>query len=182
MCQYGKILERTRHDPNNFIIEDGVGKIECFNNKHESVGFAIVDVEDLERCKQHKWHFERNYVLCTATKWYLHHFILNHKPSKANVVDHINKNGLDNRKSNLRLCSIAQNNCNSARGKNNSSGYVGVCYNKKTGKWVASITKNYKYYTLGSFPTKELAGAAYNKAAKELHGEFAHVNIIRRKP
>lgn len=143
-----------------------------------SIGFAIVDIEDLEKCKPFKWHFERDYVFCTATKWYLHHVVLNHKPSKMIVVDHINGNRKDCRKSNLRLCTKAQNNYNSAHGKNNTSGFVGVSFYKPTGKWLAQICKDGKHYHLGYYVDIINAVIAYNKKSKDLFGEFAFQNKI----
>lgn len=93
-------------------------------------------------------------------------------------VDHINGDGLDNRKSNLRICNGSQNRCNKGKPKNNTSGYKGVTWHTPNKKWVAQIAVNGKHSYIGSFKTKEEAAKAYNKKAKELHGEFARLNNL----
>lgn len=109
---------------------------------------------------------------------YLHHLVVG-KPPKGLVVDHINRNKLDNRRANLRFCLQSNN----ARNKESTSGYKGVHYQKhnkknKTGKvWVAQITANYKCNHLGSYKTPEAAARAYDNAAKRLHGEYATLNF-----
>lgn len=85
-------------------------------------------------------------------------------------VDHINCDKLDNRISNLRLVTRKQNMENQSTGrKNNTSGFRGVFFNKKSGNWRASITSNKKNVALGSFESPELAYQAYCKAANKLH-------------
>jgi hypothetical protein len=90
-------------------------------------------------------------------------------------VDHINCNPLDNSFANLRLATNAQNACNRGKPSTNSSGYKGVTWKKLKNKWSAQIMINYKKKNLGYFNTPEEAHAAYCKAAKELHGDFARV-------
>ena len=92
-------------------------------------------------------------------------------------VDHINQNKLDNRKSNLRLCSHSQNGINKYKQSNNSSGFKGVCFNKRRQKFMAFINKDKKRTYIGYFETAEEAGKAYDKKAKELFGEFACLNF-----
>lgn len=91
-----------------------------------------------------------------------------------------NRNKLDNRKGNLRFCRQVNN----ASNKTSKNGYKGVHFQKKnisfsTGKvWVAQITSNYKTRHLGTFKTPEAAAIAYNKAAIELHGDYAVLNQV----
>ena len=103
----------------------------------------------------------------------LHRLISKCQPGQ--VVDHINGDSLDNRRSNLRVCSAAQNRLNCRRHKNNQAGLKGVYLDKEcaTTRWRASIRANGKKHNLGSFSTKNEAHAAYVRAAKRLHGEFA---------
>ena len=89
-------------------------------------------------------------------------------------VDHINGNKLDNRKENLRLCTNGSNN----RNKLARTGFKGVHQARISGKWIAQITKNYKVKHLGSFDTDTEAATAYNKAAKQLHGKYAQLNVL----
>jgi hypothetical protein len=92
------------------------------------------------------------------------------------VVDHINRDPYDNRISNLRMCSQQHNTFNSGPSKNSTSGFKGVWFRRDTGRWAAEITHNRKKKSLGCYPTAELAAAAYDKAAKEIFGEFASPN------
>lgn len=89
-------------------------------------------------------------------------------------VDHINGNGLDNRRENLRLATHQQNLANQKLAKHNTSGYKGVSWNWRAKKWVARIQVNRKNLYLGSFDTPEQAHEAYCKKAIELYGEFAN--------
>jgi len=106
----------------------------------------------------------------------LHHFVA--KPSPGQRVDHVNDNGFDNRRVNLRCCSHSQNLCNAGPKKNNKTGFKGVCSDKRyPGTYVASICKDRKTVNLGSFTDKEAAARAYDKAALELHAKFARLNF-----
>lgn len=106
----------------------------------------------------------------------MHRLIMDAKPGEC--VDHINRNKLDNRKANLRLCKPAENQRNMGIPKHNTSGYKGVSFLKKLGKWEAYITYNNKKINLGYFEIKIEAAEAYNKVAKQKFGEFAVLNII----
>ena len=94
-------------------------------------------------------------------------------------TDHINGNGLDNRKSNLRVCYNYQNARNQKLRPNSNSGFKGVSLIKDRNKWVAQIKVNGKVKYLGAYTLKEEAARAYNKAAKELFGEFAWLNKLK---
>lgn len=100
----------------------------------------------------------------------LHRLLL---PSEQNV-DHINGNGLDNRRCNLREVSVSQNLANSKKSRANKSGYKGVCWHKGHNKWRAYIVQNYKQVHLGLFDTAEQAHTAYVTASQRLFGEFAN--------
>lgn len=95
---------------------------------------------------------------------------------KNKIVDHINGNRSDNRKSNLRLCVTRQNICNSRQYSNNKSGYRGV--RKRDKRWCAEISVKGKVLHLGSFDKKIDAARAYNRHALEYHGEFARLNPV----
>ena len=92
-------------------------------------------------------------------------------------TDHINGNGLDNRRENLRICSAAENRRNHKMLSTNTSGYNGV---SKTsfGNWHTCISVKGKTIHLGTYKEIEKAALAYNMAAKEYFGEFANLNII----
>lgn len=103
--------------------------------------------------------------------------MLGRKLSSDEDVDHINHNPLDNRRSNLRLASRSQNCQNQMKRSTNTSGYKGVHYLKREGKWRARIQCKGKRLLLGDFETAELAACAYDEKAKELFGKFALTNF-----
>lgn len=148
---------------------------------------AIVDDEDFERVSQHKWHYvefrktSTGYAARTVgpqgkrVKIYLHTFIYGDTENK--VIDHKNRDGLDNRKENLRLATVAQN-CRNSKGFG-SVLYKGVSKNSssKIRPFSAAITIQNKTFRLGSFSTAEDAAKTYDRKAKELFGEFAYLNF-----
>jgi hypothetical protein len=93
------------------------------------------------------------------------------------VVDHIDHNGLNNCKANLRLCSIAQNNRNVISANRGISKYKGVSWNKILKKWSAAVQLNKKRFYAGHFTDEIDAAKAYDKKASQLHGEFACLNF-----
>lgn len=101
---------------------------------------------------------------------FLHRVILN--APKGVDTDHISGDGLDNRRSNLRLATRSQNNQNQGLRPDNNSGARGVNWHKQAEKWHATIQVGGKRRSLGLFPTIDAAASAYAKASAELHGEF----------
>ena len=93
-------------------------------------------------------------------------------PENKPEVDHIDGDRKNNSLSNLRWCTRAENNRNVGKRITNTSGYTGVSFHKASGKWRARIRVDGKQKSLGYFHTPEEASAAYEKAARELHGEF----------
>jgi hypothetical protein len=148
---------------------------------------ALVDDEDFEELNKYLWSAIRKrkifYAIRTVLKAdgghmniEMHQQIL--EVSDGLKVDHINGNGLDNRRCNLRPCTNSQNLCNRGRTRNNTSGYKGVSWDKRAHKWEASIGVDGKHKHLGRFDSREDAARAYNEAAKRLHGNFARLNEI----
>lgn len=148
--------------------------------------FAIVDDEDYERLNQWKWHCTtRGYAMRTEhldkdnkRGILMHRFIIG--AVKGEEVDHINRDTLDNRRINLRLCTRIENSHNIAklalcRAK---SKYKGVSLNIGNNKWEVKISNNKQKIFVGYF-TDELAAAnAYNYYAKEYFGEFVYLNEV----
>ncbi len=95
------------------------------------------------------------------------------QPRKNETVDHINGNGLDNRRENLRICSTRQNAWNARLSKANTSGVKGVCWAAREGKWLARVYDNRKVVWGGYFSCLAEAKAAIMAARERLHGEFA---------
>jgi len=146
---------------------------------------VLVDKEDVDRVMSLKWHSRRvgytRYVTHTSgykdtyKKTPLHRFILGITDPSL-VVDHINGNGLDNRKANLRICTQAQNTINKRMQKNNTSGFKGVTWHYKNRKWMAQITYQGKHKYIGTYSSKDEAYEAYRNEAVRLHGEFARLS------
>jgi hypothetical protein len=134
---------------------------------------VLVDDDDFERVSHINWGFNKTlgYIISTSGKnqCYLHRYVLN---NPSGIVDHINRNKLDNRKSNLRICTIKENvrNCNLS--KNNTSGFRGIAKHH-TGKWRAYIMVDRKQIALGLYEYMDDAIGARISAEKEYFGEFA---------
>ena len=92
-----------------------------------------------------------------------------------NEIDHIDGDSLNNRFSNLREATRSENEHNTGVRSNNTSGYKGVCWNGKASKWQSQIMVRRRKIYLGIFDRIEDAAAAYAKAARELHGDFARL-------
>lgn len=99
--------------------------------------------------------------------------ILNRKLSRQEHVDHIDRNGLNCRRSNLRLATRSENMQNRKLASNNKSGYRGVSYDKVKQKWIATIGYGGEHIYLGGYDTPEEANKVRVAAAKQLHGKFA---------
>ena len=119
---------------------------------------------------------------------YLAHrlIFLYHNGYLPEFIDHKDRNPLDNRIDNLRPATTSQNNANSnepdnINGVKHSSVFRGVSFDKARNKWMSKISKDNKSINLGRFINEIDAADAYNKAAIELHGEYAHLNILENK-
>lgn len=102
--------------------------------------------------------------------------VLNRTLLRSERVDHINGNGLDNRRENLRVCTHAQNMRNQNRVVNATSKYKGVSFYR--GWWHSRLTYNYKSVYIGKYDNEYDAMLAYNEKANELFGEYAKLNPI----
>ena len=163
-------------------------QIPIYNRYEEEVAKAIIDSEDLEKVLPYKWHLVvartgDKYVITYSNRREIgmSHIILDHPQDRNSLVDHINSNTLDNRKSNLRPCTHAQNIRNGIFPKGISK-YKGVYWCKLHKKWRARIGIDYRRIHLGLFPIEEDAAKAYNEAAIKHFGEFARLNIIEEAP
>lgn len=148
--------------------------------------FAIVDESDGETIGRYRWNVLRasNTFYARANMkdvhgvWrvvYMHHLVLPLSAEKK--VDHKNRNGLDNRRSNLRYSSTSQNTSNSGPRCDSASGFKGVFWCHQTQAWRSEIRPNGGYIYLGRFNTPEDAARAYDAAARKHFGEFAYLNF-----
>lgn len=133
----------------------------------------IFDKNDFPVVSKHTWSLARGYIrtVIKGKSISLHRLLLS--PDFDCQVDHINHDRTDNRRSNLRLATHAENQRNRGLRSNNTTGYKGVCYVKRDDNFIAYINANGTRFYLGSFETAEEAGRAYDAAAEKLHGEFA---------
>lgn len=157
-----------------------------FVESKKGIHFVKVDYEDYPRVSKYKWHVygrkSRNIFYVgrhiknkkgKRTTEKMHRCILGLKDPKIQI-DHSDHDGLNNQKSNLRICSNSQNQANrKKKQKNNTSGHTGVYWHKRDKKWRAYIKKDNKIIQLGYFDLKILAIAAYRKASIELFGEYS---------
>ena len=105
----------------------------------------------------------------------MHRFVLNLKPEDSEL-DHVNRNGLDNRKSNLRKATRSNQMANARKRKGElTSKFKGVCWTRR--RWQSNITVNGKQIYLGRFKDETEAALAYDTAAKEHFGEYAKTNF-----
>jgi hypothetical protein len=146
--------------------------------------FAIVDAADFDWLSRFKWHcvITNNiayayHCFCDKTVG-MHRFIM--KPGQSLVVDHIDGNGLNNTRGNLRICTREQN-VHNRKGGGKTSQYKGVCRKKHSKKWYAGIKKNEQHIHIGYFEREIDAAKAYDEKARQLFGEFAYLNFPNEK-
>lgn len=120
----------------------------------------------------------KNAKLISMHRVILERMIAPLKLEKGQEVDHIDGNGLNNQRSNLRRATPSQNGANKGKKSNNTSGYKGVYYHPLSGLWAARVQFNKKVYSAGYFKTPEEAHEAYKIKAKEIHGEFANFGDV----
>lgn len=139
--------------------------------------YAKVDDEDFDKLSIYHWLIHDGTYACRMIgkrRIYMHREIMN--APRGKVVDHRNRDGLDNRKENLRLGSQSQNLGNS-KSRRGSSKYKGVSWYARTQRWQAHLMKDGKSIGLGYFMVEEDAAKAYDAKAREVFGEYARTNF-----
>lgn len=178
--KYGKFLDnkpRTIQDLNEYRIEGNIAIIDVYNVKSEKVAEFIIDKEDLQRIKYLKWRIDSQNRIKTGNHTNtrptieLARMIMNCRDENL-VVDHINGNSLDNRKSNLRICTQSENVKNQRLNKYNTSEFAGVSYDKARLRWTAEIRNNNKRTHLKRWKRKSEAVYARYVAEQILFKEF----------
>jgi hypothetical protein len=150
---------------------------------------AIVDAGDYDLMSTHRWHV-REKVRPAGNRWgpwavtsaraedgRLTTIAMHTMITGWALVDHVNTNGLDNRRVNLRPATIAQNRHNSRPNHGTSSHFKGVTWHKANGKWQAGIKIDGKNRYLGIFASEVEAARVYDAAALDAFGEFAYLNF-----
>jgi hypothetical protein len=160
-------------------------------SKKYGIKTCYIDEEDYHLVNKYKWSLQkvshlfyvirREYINKKLIITFLHNQILNIIPNNQYEIDHIDNNGLNNQRNNLRKCTHAENMMHKKIYKNNKSGFKGIYLNKNpksNQKWISQIRINKIKKTKYHF-TKEEAIKHYNEMALKYFGEFAILNIIK---
>ena len=190
-----------RKGPNEYreVTIDGAEVVEMIiESPKYGTHITIVDKEDYPQVKDFRWALtNQEHAIYAVAKiphpdggWYHYpsggrtrrktaitmHRLIENAP-KGKLTDHINHNGLDNRRNNLRIVTTQHNNANQALSNTSKSGYKGVSWHKGAQRWRAYIRYDYKQRHIGHFTDKDEAARAYDAKAKELFGEYAYLNF-----
>lgn len=153
------------------------------NSPKYGTHWALVDDEDYEYLSQFTWCLKNH----GSVKYAFTNLRINGKKAvrrmhkfliEGKIIDHINHNGLDNRRSNLRVATGSQNSQNRRKALGCSSIYIGVCYDKQYKKWRASCRENFKNKFLGLFSSEIAAARAYDIAVLRIFGPLAKTNKL----
>lgn len=178
-CEYSIIFDLRLGRPGRKLFQDTPSPYMTVSMALSGGFCALIDDIDAERVLARKWYLQRGGHTCygaavqKGTPLLLHRFILG--ASRGQIVDHINGDGLDNRRDNLRLCSHAENLRNQRKRAGTSSRFKGVRKNK-SGTWSADIEQSGKSLFLGTFDSEERAARQYDRAARVFFGKFAKTN------
>lgn len=164
---------------------DTYAEIILYNREYEEKCRAIIDLDDVDKCKNYKWGLTSNgYVISKLPNneyILLHRFILGLKSDNQKLErDHKNHNPLDNRKYNLRKATESQNNMNSYKPSNNTSGVKGISWSERDSLWHVYIGTNDKRINLGWFQNFEDAVKCRLEAEEKYFKEFSIYNSIER--
>jgi len=160
--------------PNKYeFLPDACVRIHCASSSF------IIDEADFPEVSSYQWHKRGRYFATKKSGRHtvIHRFLMGLETGDDRVIDHISGDTSDNRRCNLRVCRQLDNSKNQRLSRANNTGYKGVTYNKRLGKYIAQIaTERKPQQHLGVFDNPEDAAAAYDRAALLLHGEFARTN------
>lgn len=141
-----------------------------------------IDASQIEKVSQFHWNVRKDYIERTDSgleKALLHRFVLGLNADDEYIVDHISRDKMDCSSANLRIVTAQQNSMNRSIQKNNTTGYVGVCYLKGRNTYLASIGFNNRKISLGTNKDPVVCAQMYNYASEYLFGEYAgHRNDV----
>lgn len=179
--KYGKFLDnnpRTNNDLNDYKIKRNEVWFNLYNQKNEQIDKFVIDLEDIEKVKYKKWRKTHGHVVtgqpAKKEQIDLSYIVLDMEPKKDVVIDHIDGNPMNNKKSNLRVCTQTENSLNKKSMSNNTSGFIGISYKKDRGTYDPEIRKGHLRCHLGA--TKSLEKAVYARyyAEKLVFQEYAN--------
>lgn len=156
---------RSNHDRNDYEITDEGVWINCYNRQNKFTDKFLIDLDDLERVKDHKWRcWKKRFFTGNFKPISIHTFLLN--PKEGQVIDHINGNPADNRRCNLRITTQDKNCINKDLQSNNTSGVAGVSWDKARNRWAPEIAIKRKRCHLGRY--QKFEDAVYARYIAEL--------------
>lgn len=150
-------------------------------NRRYGQQVCLVDEEDFEHLSKFKWHLLQNSktfyanTIIDGKTVKMHRLIMNAKTGE--FIDHRDHNGINNCRSNLRICTRSQNSMNGTR-STNRHGYKGIYYKKSHRRFVATVKVNGKTKYFGGYKTAREAAISYNENAVKYYGEFASLNKV----
>lgn len=175
--RHNKFLDsnpRTTKDLNAFVIDEDLVIFDVYNKESIKISEFIIDVDDLEKVRYHKWRIDAyGYIVSGQGDKIIRLQRLIMDVTDPNfVVDHINNNPLDNRKSNLRICTTLENNLNKIDSGRNTSGILGLYWSNKRKKWCPEIRYNNKRVHLGRWDDINEAAVARLYAEQLVFKEY----------
>ena len=153
----------NRKDHNQYVLQDDYAECFIYNLKNEPAGSFVIDIDDIDKCKKHRWsiietkNYKRVVTYINNKRISLHKYIMDYYGK--NPIDHINRNTLDNRKQNLRIVTDCENNANKD---------VKNIWKQKNGKYRVVVVRYGIRYHVGYFDTEEAALIARDKKIKEI--------------
>lgn len=168
---------RAKYTPNTYTVKDDVVYLELGDK------ISTIDFQDLEEVLTYRWYVscarketatQKAYFRAISTTYgksvFLHRLLM--KAGEGEIIDHVDQNPLNNRRSNLRFCTASMNQRNRKARKTSSSKYRGCWWSKDKKRWVSQIRVNGKKLHLGSFKTEEEAGNAFSDAEAKYHSTW----------
>lgn len=183
--EYSKTFKKMhpKFDYNGGIVQIPLSS--AGHNKTDNHGkyWAIINIDDFEKIKPYKWHVDvnkycKNIYARNNNKVRMHRLIMG-ITNPAILVDHKDGNGLNNRRSNLRICTATENaqNTKILQKNDKTSKFKGVSLDKRRGIWRARMSNKGKKIWIGMYKSEIDAAKAYDTKVRELHGEFAKLNL-----
>lgn len=182
---------------NNIYIDNKDGTTSLIVIKGDKQYKSILDTIDVNRMRAFRWSVtstnkrnKTNYLIArpwrsgSSSNWIvMAHGLIMSFPTGGSVVDHIDQNGLNNKRSNLRVVDSWRNSLNKKSSRQSSTGYKGIYKiyykGKFSGRYNVQIRNKHKLIDLGCFTDIEKAKQVYNDKCKQLRGDFAILNNMK---